>query len=169
MTGYLSRLAARSTNATTGLRPRAPSMFEAAAPVGLEPFGLGAADAPDVPAAPSRPRPPEVGTSPRQMEPPERAVQPAVADRPAAPSTSRRRPSPVDEWAAPADHTGAERAVAASRPATQFGAASPAAPSWERSSTPDNPHDLSAQKAPPVPPADPAAKSLLPPAQHPRR
>jgi hypothetical protein len=62
MSGYLSRLASRSTQDSSGLRPRAPAMFEADTTVRLDTdVGLPAAPVPDEPTTPvTPPDPPAV-------------------------------------------------------------------------------------------------------------
>lgn len=53
MSGYLTRLAVRSTRAATGLRPRTPSLFEAATPTAFDHVRPGWRDVSETPPVPT--------------------------------------------------------------------------------------------------------------------
>lgn len=119
MTGYLTRLALRSTSAATGLRPRTPSLFEAAGPMALEHVRPDLADVTNAPLAPIRAdeaTPPVTALRPDHVEPRHAAAAQLGLAR-SAPDVAATAPpdtTPVDSTPTPAQPTYPDRTIAAS-------------------------------------------------------
>jgi hypothetical protein len=184
MTGYLMRLAVRSTRTTGGLRPRAPSLFEApppamevAAPTAGKPgAATTSATPPTVPPARPSERPvasrlpvdapraiagePDLSSPPPPAaEAPEPDQPAAAAVRPASPADTGDRPPEVDLPAAVVS-TRHDEALTAPRRAD-------AVPEGRRPAPPTNDAEVRAPSAPRAAPADPPTYDVVLPRLHP--